>query len=87
MEVKIAELADVPVEAIQARVVADEDALQAVVDSLHKSYLIPEIAASRAALDELRRPLLDMLATKLAVSPILSAEACPYCLAQLQLAA
>jgi hypothetical protein len=86
-EVKIAELADAPVEAIQEHVSADEAALRAVVDGVRNSERIPEIAASRDALGELRRPLLDMLATKQAVSPILSAAACPYCQAQLQLAA
>jgi hypothetical protein len=81
-EIKLAEMADAPVENLQAQLLADETALRNLVEWVRDSDRIPEIHASRAALEALKPPLLDILATKQAVSPILAAGACPYCEAQ-----
>jgi hypothetical protein len=84
MELKVAQLADAPIEEIKERAGAHEQALQAIVDGVRDSDLIPEISASRAALEALQQPLLDVLSLKQAVSPILFAADCSYCEAQLQ---
>jgi hypothetical protein len=84
MELKIAELSDAHIDVIKGQVGAHEAALQAVVDSVRDSDRIPEIAASREALEALRQPLLELLGLKQAVSPILFAADCSYCQAQLQ---
>ncbi len=86
-ETKVAQWDDAPIESIVARSAVDEAALQRVVDGVRDSDLIPEISASRRALETLKRPLLDLLSLKQAVAPILFSTDCPYCDAQLQSAA
>jgi hypothetical protein len=83
-EAKVAALPDAPIEQIKQLAGEHEDALQAVVERVGGSDRLPEIAASRAALKALKQPLLDLLAIKSSVSPILSVADCPFCEAQLQ---
>ncbi len=88
VEARVSALPDAPLQEIQARLSADEATLQVIADTAREhADLLPAIAASRAELDTFQQPLLNTLATKQAVSPILSAASCPYCEAQLQLAA
>jgi hypothetical protein len=77
---------DVPYEAVKEHVIKDEDALQALVEQVARraSDHIAEISASREALAALKQPVLDLLAIKQTVSPILFSADCPYCQAQLQ---
>jgi hypothetical protein len=84
MDLKVAQLPNLPIEEIKERAGAHEAALQSIVDSVRDSDLIPEIGESRAALEGLKEPLLDLVRLKQAVSPILFAADCSYCEAQLQ---
>jgi hypothetical protein len=86
-ETKVAQWDDAPIESVLDRSAADEAALQRVVDDVRDSDLIPEISASRDALEALKQPLLNLLDLKRAVAPILFSADCSYCDAQLQSAA
>jgi hypothetical protein len=83
-EVKVAEYRDAPVEEIQASIQSDERALQAVVDELRDKGDLSEITESQATLEALRPSVLELLALKRAVSPILFADGCAFCEAQQQ---
>jgi hypothetical protein len=84
-EVQVASLPDIPIDRHLELVGRHEAALQAVVEHAARSDRLPEIAAARAALEALKQPLLDLLAIKSTVSPVLSIADCPFCQAQLQM--
>lgn len=84
-EAKVAALPDAHIEQILQTASEHEAALQAIVERVGTSEQLPEIAASRAALEALKQPLMDLLAIKSTVSPILFAADCPFCQAQLQI--
>lgn len=84
-EVQVASLPDIPIDRHLELVGRHEAALQAVVAHAARADRLPEIAAARAALAALKQPLLDLLAVKSTVAPILSIADCSFCQAQLQM--
>jgi len=84
-EVQVASLPDIPIDQHLELVGRHEAALQAVVERAARADRLPDIAAARAALEALKQPLVDLLAVKSTVSPVLSIADCPFCQAQLQM--